>query len=216
MPEREQYTRERDLSQYEGGYDYQAGYNQEADEPSREQGRWQRGGSRRFDQESGGWGREYERGSGPRRSSVTQDRPTRENYAGRAPRGYRRSDERIWEDVCEDLTRHRAIDPSNLEVEVRDAIVTLRGEVEDRYQKRLAEDVAEAVSGVQDVANLLRLQARSESSTIEGSSKPQASSSGSTRRKLEFESAGPQTTTPPETVRPTGESKDPFAPAEDE
>jgi osmotically-inducible protein OsmY len=35
--------------------------------------------------------------------------------------------------------------------------VTLSGTVETRYEKRLAEDIADAVSGVQDIHNRLRV-----------------------------------------------------------
>ena len=76
-------------------------------------------------------------------------------YAGRGPRGYRRSTERIREDVCELLTRHPDIDASEIEVKAEGRVVTLRGQVEDRFQKRLAEDVADSVSGVEDVRNEL-------------------------------------------------------------
>lgn len=40
-------------------------------------------------------------------------------HAGRGPKGYQRSDERIREDVCDRLTEHPAIDASEIEVEVK-------------------------------------------------------------------------------------------------
>jgi len=79
-------------------------------------------------------------------------------HAGKGPKGYRRSDDRIREDVCDHLTRHGQIDASELEVEVRDGEVTLAGTVQRREEKRLAEDVAERISGVRDVHNQLRAQ----------------------------------------------------------
>lgn len=78
-------------------------------------------------------------------------------HAGRGPRGYQRSDERIREDVNERLTDHPDIDASEIEVRVDNGEVTLIGAVEDRRTKRLAEDVAESVSGVRDVHNQLRI-----------------------------------------------------------
>jgi hypothetical protein len=81
----------------------------------------------------------------------------RENFAGRGPKGYRRSDERVNEDVCERLTRHPAIDASGIEVRVENGEVTLSGTVNDRRSKRLAEDVVEDVSGVTDVKNELKV-----------------------------------------------------------
>ena len=77
------------------------------------------------------------------------------NYAGRGPKGYRRSDERIKEDVCDVLERHPAIDASEMEVTVSDGVVFLRGAVENRAQKRLAEDSIENLMGVRDVRNEL-------------------------------------------------------------
>jgi osmotically-inducible protein OsmY len=79
-------------------------------------------------------------------------------YAGIGPRAYRRSDERISEDVCERLTRHGDVDASDIEVEVKDSEVILRGTVEDRRAKRIAEDLAESTSGVSEVRNELRIR----------------------------------------------------------
>jgi osmotically-inducible protein OsmY len=79
-------------------------------------------------------------------------------YVGRGPKGYRRSDERIREDVNEELTRHPDIDASEIEVIVDGAEVTLVGVVEDRRAKRLAEDIVERSSGVNEVHNQLRVR----------------------------------------------------------
>lgn len=79
-------------------------------------------------------------------------------HSGRGPRNYRRDDGRIHEDVCEMLTRHGNIDASDVEVEVKDGEVFLRGSVETRGQKRLAEDIAWQASGVRDVRNEIRAQ----------------------------------------------------------
>ena len=79
-------------------------------------------------------------------------------FTGRGPKGYQRSDERIREDVSEELTRSGEIDASNIEVSVTSCVVTLDGEVEDRDQKRLAEDIAEAAPGVRDVRNNLKVR----------------------------------------------------------
>jgi hypothetical protein len=78
---------------------------------------------------------------------------------GRGPKGYRRSDERIREDVCEALTEDELIDASNIEVAVQDCEVTLSGTVNSREQKRRAEDVIDEISGVRDVNNALRIAA---------------------------------------------------------
>lgn len=78
-------------------------------------------------------------------------------HAGRGPRGYQRSDARIADDVCDRLTRHGWVDASDIEVRVEDGEVTLEGTVDSRREKRLAEEVADSVSGVRDVHNRLRI-----------------------------------------------------------
>ena len=83
--------------------------------------------------------------------------PTRVDFRGRGPRGYRRSDARVREDACELLTDDGWIDASNVEVSVQDGEVTLTGGVNSRAEKRRAEDVVAALSGVKDVHNRLRV-----------------------------------------------------------
>ncbi|HZU76367.1 MAG TPA: BON domain-containing protein [Dehalococcoidia bacterium] len=78
-------------------------------------------------------------------------------HAARGPRGYRRPDASIYEDVSERLMLNGELDASDIEVEVRDGEVILRGRVADRRQKRMAEHAAELVRGVRDVRNELRL-----------------------------------------------------------
>ena len=79
-------------------------------------------------------------------------------FAGVGPKGWKRSDARIHEDICETLTRHPAIDPSEVEVEVREGAVRLTGFVHDRAAKWLAEDIAEGTCGVRDVHNEIRVR----------------------------------------------------------
>jgi hypothetical protein len=81
-------------------------------------------------------------------------------YSGRGPKGWQRSDDRIREDVNERLTDHPDVDASEIEVQVNNGEVTLSGTVEERRAKRLAEDIAESVSGVREVHNQLRVQQR--------------------------------------------------------
>ena len=76
-------------------------------------------------------------------------------FAGRGPKGYQRSDERIREDVSDRLMEHPELDASGLEVVVQAGVVTLTGDVDSRWAKRLAEDIAEEVGGVRDVMNHL-------------------------------------------------------------
>jgi len=78
-------------------------------------------------------------------------------HRGRGPKGYRRSDDRIREDVSDRLTDDPWLDASNIDVEVRECEVVLSGSVTSREDKRRAENLAEAISGVKNVANNLRL-----------------------------------------------------------
>jgi hypothetical protein len=81
----------------------------------------------------------------------------RGRHTGRGPKGYKRSDDRIKEDVCERLTQDPHVDASEIEVQVKEGEVTLTGSVENRDQKRRAEDVIENLSGVREVNNQLRV-----------------------------------------------------------
>jgi osmotically-inducible protein OsmY len=82
----------------------------------------------------------------------------RGNHYGRGPANYKRNDERIKEDVIERLVRNHEIDGSDIEVEVNNGEVTLKGIVESRYERRFAEDITEDVFGVKNVLNLLRVR----------------------------------------------------------
>lgn len=80
-----------------------------------------------------------------------------QDHRGKGPKGYRRSDERIAEDVNDRLTEDDAVDATEVEVTVREREVTLDGTVDSRMAKRRAEDCADAVSGVEHVQNNLRV-----------------------------------------------------------
>lgn len=129
-------------AQGHGGVYGQGGYNE---------GMYGRGGmqNRYGSQGYQGWGQE----------------PGVRSYRGKGPAGYTRSDERIRETVCEILTEHDQIDATNIEVTVKNGEVVLSGTVEDRRQKRLAEDVVADVSGVKDVQNQIRVSAEKQPST---------------------------------------------------
>jgi hypothetical protein len=88
------------------------------------------------------------------RSALDLPRP---NYRGRGPKGYRRSDEMIKDDVSEALYRSTEVDASYIEVSVSNGHVTLKGSVQDRLQKKLAERAIENLAGVDDVFNELKI-----------------------------------------------------------
>ncbi|MEO7120994.1 MAG: BON domain-containing protein, partial [Ginsengibacter sp.] len=79
------------------------------------------------------------------------------NHKGKGPKNYKRSPERIKEDINDKLSDNWMIDASEIEVEVNGTEVTLNGTVDRRVNKRMAEDIAESVSGVTHVQNNLRV-----------------------------------------------------------
>jgi hypothetical protein len=86
------------------------------------------------------------------------DEQRRGEHRGRGPRSYRRSDDRIREDINDRLTDHPYLDASDIDVVVSNGEVTLTGMVDNRNAKRMAEDIAEEVSGVTNVENRLRVR----------------------------------------------------------
>lgn len=131
-----------------GRYGYEGGYSGEGSY-SHQSGYGGQGGMPRTG-DYGNRGNQYGSGS--------QSESQRQSFAGRGPKGYKRSDERIEEDVNEMLMHHPEIDAGEIEVKVENGEVTLSGTVDDRHSKRLAEDIAESCNGVTEVHNQLRLQ----------------------------------------------------------
>ena len=83
----------------------------------------------------------------------------RTSYRGRGPRGYVRTDERILEDVNEQLCEDAIVDASDIEVHCAQGHVVLSGRVPTRWIKHRAEDIADSVRGVKDVDNRIRVAA---------------------------------------------------------
>jgi osmotically-inducible protein OsmY len=101
-------------------------------------------------------------GQGQGTGAAWVDRPRSSgSFAGRGPKGYQRSDDRIREDVSDRLAEHPDLDASDMEVKVSKGEVTLTGSVDSRWAKRLAEDLVEACPGVRDVMNHLRVPSES-------------------------------------------------------
>lgn len=94
----------------------------------------------------------------PRRSgygdNYARERPS---FRGRGPKNYRRSDERIADDIHRILTDDEDLDATHVDVAVSDGVVTLTGAVSSRRSKRLAEDLVLQCSGVHDVFNQLKV-----------------------------------------------------------
>jgi BON domain len=77
------------------------------------------------------------------------------DFVGYGPKGYKRSDDRIYEEVCEILMRHPDVDATNIGVKVESGVVNLSGKVSSRRMKKMAEIIIEDSPGVQDVRNEL-------------------------------------------------------------
>jgi osmotically-inducible protein OsmY len=87
-----------------------------------------------------------------------------QSFAGKGPKDYKRSDDRIREELSDRLTDDHGVDASEISVQVKQGDVTLTGTVATREQKRRAEDIAERTSGVNEVTNQIRV-ARDDQST---------------------------------------------------
>lgn len=85
---------------------------------------------------------------------------TRGTFRGRGPRGYVRQDSRIHDDICNLLTLDETIDASQIEVNVKDGVVTLSGKVNDRSMKKYATHIIERVPGIMDIHNILEFDRR--------------------------------------------------------
>jgi hypothetical protein len=151
--------RSRSGDYYSPDWPYERG-NQGRDQQRSGEGRYMQRGS---DEEQGSHYRGYySRSSAPfaypggqgylYSESITLHGP----YAGRGPKGYKRSDQQIMEEACQRLERDGEIDASEIEVTSEDGIITLRGTVPDRRTKRRAEECVESVYGARDVMNELR------------------------------------------------------------
>lgn len=87
-----------------------------------------------------------------------EQRPLAGPHAGKGPKGWMRSDERLKEQVSEALLQDRLLDARAIEVEVRDGVVTLDGTVAAPSGVRLAEMIVRRCGGVKAVANNLSVE----------------------------------------------------------
>ncbi|AGW94912.1 hypothetical protein N234_33195 [Ralstonia pickettii DTP0602] len=107
-----------------------------------------------------------------RRTPYAEQAGQGSRHAGRravGPKGYHRPDERVREDVCERLAMNPYIDVGEVTVEVANGVVTLDGTVRERREKYVIEEIADAVFGVTEVDNRLRVQRQSGSAWAAGS-----------------------------------------------
>lgn len=175
--ERERERGQSSISQYGGGYgDYRHGRGGQGGSanPSRQGGG---SGGMRDEQmaQQGGyeWGDDFGASGGPEpdwyrgagRYDMGSGRQTSPNWGRsdmqrRMPKNYQRTDERIHEDVCEQLSRS-GLDVSEVSVNVSGGHVTLEGTVPARHIKHAIENCVDDCSGVQDIDNRIRVQRES-------------------------------------------------------
>lgn len=129
------------------GYGEPSRYPRQAGEQGMTRGMYP-GGPRGGEEES--WGQQL-RGAGQQVARTVK-------RAFRGPKGYKRSDERIREDVSDRFAQQDELDPSDIEISVSDGEVTLSGTVNSRHEKFQAEEIADSVQGVNDVHNRLRVR----------------------------------------------------------
>ncbi|MBN8609100.1 MAG: BON domain-containing protein [Deltaproteobacteria bacterium] len=103
--------------------------------------------------------------------------------SGKAPKNYTRSDERLREEICDALA-NSGHDWSEVEVQVSSGEVTLTGTVADRSEKLHAEHMADAVRGVNEVTNQLKIK------RPEAGDSRSASKSSSMKDEVASETAG--------------------------
>ncbi|EMD84314.1 osmotically inducible sensory protein [Pacificimonas flava] len=100
-------------------------------------------------------------------------RSARGGHYGRGPKNDTRSKERLHDRVCEQLHDDDELDAREIEVSTdENGEVTLTGTVNDRWEKRQAEDCAYRVRGARHVQNNLQVQARGEDQQSQTSISP--------------------------------------------
>ncbi|HYF30927.1 MAG TPA: BON domain-containing protein [Chitinophagaceae bacterium] len=145
------------------GYDDGSGYrntNYGTGYGTSNRGNWQNQGNRGEDR--GWWERTRDEvsswfGDEDAERRRRMDHVVRGEHKGKGPKDYRRSDDRIREDVCDRLSDDPFIDASGIDVKVDSSEVVLTGTVQRREDKRRAEDLVESISGVTNVQNNLRV-----------------------------------------------------------
>ena len=77
--------------------------------------------------------------------------------------GPARADEKVRDDVIEELSWGVLVDDSRIDVEVADGVATLAGTVDSYARKLAAQEAAHTVSGVRDVVNAIDVRPAADS-----------------------------------------------------
>ncbi|HSX62694.1 MAG TPA: BON domain-containing protein [Tahibacter sp.] len=174
---------------YVGGYGSDLGYGgqRERNTSYGQTGYGQRddslyGGGNRFAQGGAYAGDRYAQGANygtGRESSYGRGYDELQNQRGRGPKNYMRSDERIKEDLSERLSDDPMIDAGDINVDVKNGVVTLSGSVDARHLKHRVEDIADNCGGVKDVENKLTIRKAGTGQNLSGSPGGGSTSAGS-------------------------------------
>lgn len=89
-------------------------------------------------------------------SHDTRSESATEKHYGKGPKNWP-SDAKIQQRVSDRLFLSQEVDARNIEIEVKEGCVYLRGTVSDRRQKKAAERWIENILGVQDIQNELTI-----------------------------------------------------------
>jgi hypothetical protein len=81
-----------------------------------------------------------------------------QNFSGTAPKGWKLSDEKLKQRVSEVLLHSHDVDPTDMEVEVKDRVVYLKGAIKSRGMKIVAIDLVGSIPGVEDVFTELKVR----------------------------------------------------------
>lgn len=133
-----------------------------------------------------GWGgtRYGGESEGARQAAFFMEDPAQMRARSRMPRSYKRSDDRIREDICERLAADPRLDASDVSVQVRDGAVVLEGSVPERRMKYIIEDIAAECIRANDVDNHITVARSDQAMAAAGTSElgNLAGTSGTTGR----------------------------------
>jgi osmotically-inducible protein OsmY len=71
---------------------------------------------------------------------------------------FKRTDSEIAESVINALREHTSIPEEKIQIKVEDGVVTLQGELDWYYQKKLAEDTLSGLAGVREIINAIKVK----------------------------------------------------------
>lgn len=111
--------------------------------------------------------RHPERFVGENEAVLEQQFNVQPDFSGIGPKGYKRTDERLQDEVCDLLAKDRNIDASNLFVAVENGIVKLAGTVPKREDRYLVERAVDGIWGIVDIENGIKVGRKDNQSSLQ-------------------------------------------------